>query len=76
MKPEAGETRAYLYEDSWSREVLRFSPFSGLKTENRPSLSGRFSCPVLGRARRQASPHILSLPGLFWTVDLSRELGL
>jgi len=29
-----------------NREVLRFNPFSGLKTENRPSLSGRFSCPV------------------------------
>src|SRR5207247_583704 len=36
--------------------------FSLLKTENRPSLSGRFSCPVWAATRRQASLHILSLP--------------
>src|SRR5437016_8357266 len=38
--------RAYLPDKRLPREELGFSRFSRLKTENRPSLSGRFSCPV------------------------------
>ena len=38
--------RAYLPERRLPREELGFSRFSRQKTENRPSLSGRFSCPV------------------------------
>jgi len=50
------------------RKELGFSAVSALKTENRPSLSGRFSCPAVGRARRQASASILSPPGSLWAA--------
>src|SRR5438067_13812992 len=41
-----GEMRAYLPERRLPREELGFSRFSRQKTENRPSLSGRFACPL------------------------------
>jgi len=60
--------RAYTTEAGGRRWELGFSAFSALKTENRPSLSGRFSCPAVGRARRQASASILSPPGSLWAA--------
>src|ERR1700676_67061 len=62
--------RAYTNGTSELRWELGFSGFSPLKTENRPSLSGRFSCPAVGRARRQASGSILSPAEGFVTGEL------
>ena len=45
-RPNARELRAYTSRRGGYRWELGFSAFSALKTENRPSLSGRFSCPV------------------------------
>ena len=65
---ERTRQRAYTTEGGDRRWQLGFSAFSALKTENRPSLSGRFSCPAVGRARRQASPCILSPAGSLWAA--------
>ncbi len=62
--------RPYLIGDRLATERARFQPL--FAAENRKPTIAQWSVflPRLGRARRQASPPILSLPGSPWTPSL------